>query len=577
MSTGLQVAGLASNFDWKSFVDQIINVERTPAVRLETEKSTNTQKVNLLGTLGTKLTALQDAAQALKAGTLFGKRTAALSGTASTWSAAAGTDTASGTYKFVVSQLATAASLQGSGDIGAALNPTTDVVSGLTLSNMPLGQAITAGTFSVNGKQVTVALTDSLQDVFTAISTATGGDVTASYSHTTDKVTLTSTNGEVMLGAGNDTTNFLRALKLGNNGTTSVASSGRLGTVKPGANLVSANLTAAITAVDGAGAGTFSLNGVAIAYNVNTDSLSGIITRINQSAAGVTASYDSVNDRLVLANKSTGDLGIAVSETAGGLLGALGLTSGTTFARGDNAEFTLNNGFLISSLSNTLDASVHGVTGLSVTATTEETQTVTVAPDTGAMRTKLESFISAFNAVHEFIETNTKVTSDAKKGKVTAAVLASNREIQDWAHSLRTMAFGAVSGLTGSVKRLDDLGLDFKPGTNELVIDDDTKLDKALADATTDVSAFFTTATTGFGAKFDTFLEKISEQNDDQQERITKSNTSIDEQIAAIERRLVQQRAIMESAFIQMEIVQSKLKQQQSSLDNMFAQQNSSS
>lgn len=575
MATGLQVAGLASNFDWKSFVDQIMAVERTPANRLETERAANTQKVNLLSTFGIKLTALRDAAQALKADTLFGKRTATLSGTASMWSTAAGTDTAAGTYKFAVSQLASAASLRGSTDIGSALNPTADDVSGLTLANLPIGQAITAGTFSVNGNQVTVALTDSLQNVFDAISTATGGTVTASYNHTTDRVTLNSTGGEVMLGAANDTTNFLRALKLGNNGLASTSSSGQLGSVKSSATLASANLATAITAVDGAGAGTFSINGVAIAYNVNTDSLSGVIARINQSAAGVSASYDAVNDRLMLANKSTGDMGISVSETAGGLLGALGLSSGTTFSRGQNAEFTLNDGATISSLSNTLDVSVHGVTGLSVTATSVATETVTVASDASAMRAKVEAFIETFNAVQQFIDTNTKVTADSKKGKVTAAALAANREIQDWSHSLRTMAFAAVGGLTGSVKRLDDLGLDFKAGTNELEIDDGAKLDKALAEATNDVDAFFTTAATGFGAKFDTFLEKISGQNDDQQERITKTNTSIDEQIAAIERRLVQQREIMESAFIQMELVQSKLKQQQSSLDGMLAQSKS--
>ncbi len=575
MATGLQVAGLASNFDWKSFVDQIMAVERTPANRLETERAANTQKVNLLSTFGIKLTALRDAAQALKADTLFGKRTATLSGTASMWSTAAGTDTAAGTYKFAVSQLASAASLRGSTDIGSALNPTADDVSGLTLANLPIGQAITAGTFSVNGNQVTVALTDSLQNVFDAISTATGGTVTASYNHTTDRVTLNSTGGEVMLGAANDTTNFLRALKLGNNGLASTSSSGQLGSVKSSATLASANLATAITAVDGAGAGTFSINGVAIAYNVNTDSLSGVIARINQSSAGVSASYDAVNDRLMLANKSTGDMGISVSETAGGLLGALGLSSGTTFSRGQNAEFTLNDGATISSLSNTLDVSVHGVTGLSVTATSVATETVTVASDASAMRAKVEAFIETFNAVQQFIDTNTKVTADSKKGKVTAAALAANREIQDWSHSLRTMAFAAVGGLTGSVKRLDDLGLDFKAGTNELEIDDGAKLDKALAEATNDVDAFFTTAATGFGAKFDTFLEKISGQNDDQQERITKTNTSIDEQIAAIERRLVQQREIMESAFIQMELVQSKLKQQQSSLDGMLAQSKS--
>jgi flagellar hook-associated protein 2 len=439
------------------------------------------------------------------------------------------------------------------------------------MANLPLSQAVTAGTFSINGQQVSVALTDSLQDVFDAISSATSGDITASYDHTTDRVTLTSASGNVMLGAANDTTNFLRALKLGNNGTGIVTSSTQLGSVKTSATLASANLTSAITAVDADGAGTFSVNGVAITYNVNTDTLSSVMNRINNSTAGVSASYDALGDRLVLANKSTGDLGIAINESAGGLLGALGLSSGTTFARGQDAQFTVNGGELLTSASNTLNATAHGIDGLTVTVDSVETQSISVKPDTSAMRAKIEAFIKDYNDVQAFIETNTKVASDGK-GKVTSAALASNREIQSWARSLRTFAFGAIEGLTGSITRLSHLGLDFKPGTSELEIDDEARLDAALAESTEDVESFFTAATTGFAARLDTFIGRIVDQNDDQKERINKTNTGIDEQIAAIERRLEQQRSLLESAFIQMENAQSKIQQQQSALNGMFAQ-----
>lgn len=568
-TTGLQVAGLASNFDWKTFVDQIMNLEHAPADRLATEQSTNSQKVNLLTTLGTKLGSLQDSAKALGAVTTFGKRTAGSTTSGSTWSPAAAADTATGSYKIAVSQLAANASLKGAADMGTALNASGDDVSGLTLATLPLGQAITAGTFSVNGAQVTVALSDSLEDVFQAISDATGGEVTANYDHTTDKIRLVGATGNVVLGAANDSSNLLRALKLGNNGTDTVTSSAKLGGVKTAAVLTSANLATAITSTTG----TFSINGVAISYDKSTDTLTGVLKRINDSTAGVNATYDGVNDRVVLTNKGTGDLGIAVSEAPGGLLGALGLTSGTTLVRGKNAEFTLNGGDLLSSASNTLDATAHGVTGLSVTVDAEATQTITVAADTGSMRAKIESFISDYNSVQQFLETSTKISSDSK-GKVTAAVLSGNREIQEWAHSLRTLAFGAISGLTGTVTRLNDLGIDFKTATNELEIDDSAKLDRVLKNATTDVETFFTKAASGFSAKFDTFIGKISTSNTDQEDRLNKANTGLDDQIAAIERRLEQQRALMESAFIQMETAQSKIKQQQSAIDGMFAQKN---
>lgn len=568
-STGLQVAGLASNFDWKSFVDQIMEVERAPAARLETEKDKNTTMVNLLSTLGNRIASVQQSAQALKSATLFNKRSASSATSGSTWSSSAADSTVSGTYKFTVSRLATAASLTGSNDVGRGLNPASGDVSGLTLASLPIAQAVTAGSFTVNGEKVTVALTDSLADVFQAISDATDGTVTASYDHTTDKISLQSSSGNVVLGASNDTSNFLRALKLGNNGTDSVSSSGSLGTVKTSATLANANLSTAITAVDGNGAGTFKINGVEIAYDVDSDSLATVMKRINDSAAGVTASYDSLNDRLVLANKSTGDLGISVSESTGGLLGALGLTSGTTLTRGQNAEFTLNDGATLTSASNTLDESAHGISGLSVTVKTTEAQTITVAPDKSAMRSKIDQFISDFNIFQSFIDLNTKVQTDSK-GKVTAAPLSGNREIQDWARSLRTMAFAAIGG-SGSIKRLDDLGIDFKPGLNELTIKDESKLSAALADNTQDVADFFTTSSTGFASKFDTFFTKIDKENSDQRGRINKTNLNLDEQIAAIERHLTQQRSLMESAFIAMESAQSQIKQQQTALDGMIS------
>jgi flagellar hook-associated protein 2 len=277
----------------------------------------------------------------------------------------------------------------------------------------------------------------------------------------------------------------------------------------------------------------------------------------------------------VLSNKTTGDLGIAVSEAAGGLLGALGLISGTTFTRGDNAQFTINGGDVLTSTSNTIDGTSHGISGLSVTVNSLDTQTITIAPDSKSMRAKLEAFIKDFNEVQAFIDTNTKVSTDAK-GKVTSSILASNREIQSWARSMRTMAFGAVNGLSTAITRLNHLGLDFKPGTSELEIKDEALLDRALAESTTDVKSFFSTANTGFAKRLDDFLDHISGQNDDQKKRINKSNTSIDEQIAAIERHLEQRRALMESAFIQMENAQSKIQRQQSALNGMINQFNQS-
>ena len=80
----------------------------------------------------------------------------------------------------------------------------------------------------------------------------------------------------------------------------------------------------------GSGAGEFKINGVSISFNSSTDSVSDVLNRINASAAGVTASFDSVNDRFLLTSKATGDMDIAMEDVTGNFLSATGLSGSTT-------------------------------------------------------------------------------------------------------------------------------------------------------------------------------------------------------------------------------------------------------
>ena len=569
---GLQLSGLASGLDWKSLVDTLIELERAPANRLQAEKTTNNSRFTALSGIGTRLAELKSAAADLKAAGLFSGRTTSLGSTS--WSASAADGALTGPHTFVVSNLATQAKLAGSGDIGSGLSATSDV-SAVTLSSLGTSTALTAGEFTINGNRVTVDLTQSLQDLFDAISTATSGDVTASYDPATDRITLASASATpISLGAANDSSNFLAVARLYNNGTDSVTSSSGLGAPSLSATLSNARLRSAITAVDAEGKGSFTINGVAIDYDVDADSLSTVLARINASSAGVNAAFDSATDRIVLTNKTTGDVGLSVSETSGGLLGALGLTSGTTFTRGENAEFTVDGGSTLYSTSNTFTAATHGITGLSVTATSEATETVTVGADTADMKAKIEAFITKFNAVQTYIDDQTRVTSS--NGKVTSAVLSSNREVQSWAQSFRRAAFAEVAGLDGAVSRLDHLGIDFTAGTSQLSIKDPSKLDAALQNSAEDVEAFFTTASTGFVGRIDTLLESFTGLDgsggllDSQKDALTDANSSIDQQIADIERRLEARRAQMEAAFIAMEQAQSRIQQMQTQLNNAF-------
>jgi flagellar hook-associated protein 2 len=304
------------------------------------------------------------------------------------------------------------------------------------------------------------------------------------------------------------------------------------------------------------------------------------LASINSSTAGVTASYDSVNDRFVLTNNSTGDTGIGANEVSGGLLDAMGLTAGSTLQRGLDAKFTLNGGATITSKSNTLTAAEHGITGLSIKVDSATTQTVTVASDTEKTKSTLQAFITAFNTVESYIDDQTKVTVGAD-GKVSTATLGDNREVEAWGSKLRSLASSTISGLSSSVTRLEDLGIGFSSISAQLSIKDSAKLDAALANSSDDISGFFSNTVTGFTQQFATYLTALNDSSQGalstQTSGLIKQNTDIDAQIVTLNRRIEDQRTLLTSAFLAMQDAQSAATSQQKTIENMFPTKSSSS
>ncbi len=566
----IQLSGLISGFDSKSVVDQLIQLERTPQNRLRVEKNDVSKEVTALETLESRLKALADASEDLQESDLYFGRTAVLGDPESTiLTASADSKTQVGDYEFVITQLATQTLREGSADVAAAINSTSDV-SGVTVSAMNLTTAITDGFFTIDGAQVTVAGTDSLQDVFDAISTATSGAVTATYDPVQDEIALSSAS-EIVLGSPNDTSNFLLSTKLFSNGTGSVSSASSLGTIKLDSTIANAGLDASITNVDANGDGVFSINGEEISFNVNDDSVRNIIERISVSTADVSLSYDSVGDKFTLTNKDTGSFGLSVSETAGGFLAALGLTTSATVTLGENANFTVNGGGLIISNSNEFDDNVHGITGLTATAKELGTETTTVSAENGSVRTKVDAFIEKYNFLQAYIKNNTAIT--VKADEVTTKVFSDNREVTSLGRDLRAEVFASVPSLTGTVKRLQDMGINFKTDSDELEIDDEDAFEDALKDNPDAVATLFTDTNDGIANSLEAFIDGYVASNgilDTQKDILNDRTRKLDDQILAMERTIEFKRQVLEGSFLRMELAQAKIQQQLQALNNSF-------
>ncbi len=564
----LGLSGLASGFDWNSLVDQLTEVERAPERRLLADQDVLGQRNNAYGSIKTQLSVLQSRVDALNDPDLFNSRLTQV-GDETVGTAAVSVGAALGNYTFSFSQLATAAAQQGAANVGGALNPTNDV-SGLVLGNAGFSTAVTAGVFSVNGQQVSIDTTDTLQQVFDKIDAATGRTVSGSYDPTTDAITLSS-GSPIILGTATDTSNFLQVGKLNNNGTGTISSSASLGSVRLDVSLANANLATAISD-GGAGAGAFMINGVTINFDAATDSLTNILDRINSSAAGVTANYDVVNDRFILTNKATGDMGIALQDITGNFLTATSLSNGT-LKRGNNLLYSINGGGQLVSQSNTISESSSGLAGLSVTALKEgSSTTVQVTSDTEKIKKAINDFLTEYNKAQSMIDKETASTTNSD-GKVTAGMLASESDAYEIASRLRGTAFSHMSGLTGSIDHLADLGIDTNGNDNALALSDSDLLDEALTNSLSSVKEFFTDSSNGLATRLNTYLHATI--GDDgtlvtRQNNLTKESSNIDQQIADLERVVQANREQLINSFVAMETAQAKINQQLQFLAQRF-------
>lgn len=561
-NSNLAITGLASGLNWSTVIQELANAERAPETEWRTTQTQENNQNAAYATISNDLGTLQLDIQTLQDPTLYAS-TVASSSNSSVATATAGSGTAVGTYSFNISSLATAAQMNGTANISNVLAPGGNT-SAVTVGTAGFSTPITAGTITVNGAQVTISQSDSLQQVFDNIASATGNAVTASYSATTDEITLSSSS-PITLGSAADTSNFLQVAQLYNNGTNTITSNSALGRVNPLATMGSSNLKTAITD-GGSGNGQFTINGVTFNFNAGTDTIQNVLNNINESAANVTASYDSVNNRFVLANKTTGDVGVAMQDVTGNFLAATGLSSGT-LQRGQNLAYTLNGGSqTLYSQSNTITSSSSGINGLTLNALSTGATTVSITSDTNTMSSDIQKFVSDYNTVQSYITSQMKVTNNAD-GSTTPGLLTGDQTVSQIASDLRNLVTSVVSvpGMDGQVGSLNDMGIITNGNDNTIAVSDASALASALSNHLNDVKALFSDSTSGLAVQFGTFITNTIGNNGtipNHQAVLTQDSANITTQISNLEQQITNDTNKWTTEFQNMETAESKTNQE---------------
>jgi flagellar hook-associated protein 2 len=229
---------------------------------------------------------------------------------------------------------------------------------------------------------------------------------------------------------------------------------------------------------------------VTIDIGEGEDNLAAIRDKINGANAGVTATIitDASGARLSLRSKETGAenaFRVTATETTSDGDPATGL-SAFAYAGQDSASMTRSqtaanarasiNGIPISSASNKLEGVADGLT-LTLSQETTAAVEVTVAPDTAAVQKSIETFVSAFNDVANYIREKTAYNADTKVG----GTLQGDRLVTSMQAQLREIV-NQGSSASGTFERLTDIGISFS-STGTLSISS-TKLSSALGNLT---------------------------------------------------------------------------------------------
>ncbi len=268
----------------------------------------------------------------------------------------------------------------------------------------------TNGTFTINGTRITIDdyTKLSVNDVLGIIN-GSGAGVTATYDSTNDRFVLTANEPgatTISLGDSSDTSNFLSIAKLTvAKGATKTTGKDE-GSIEPTTPLAQTGMTVTPSS------GTFTINGVSIYVDTTKDSMNDLIKKINDSGAGVIASYDSVADKVTItadpsSSKVTSNadkISFGSSSDTSNILYALNIVESTGTeseegSAGKDARFTVDGASYVRT-SNTIDDVIGGVS-FTLQGVSSSNVTLAISADTDTSLDAIATFVAEYNKVIE--------------------------------------------------------------------------------------------------------------------------------------------------------------------------------
>ena len=510
------VSGLASGFDWRSMVDQLMEIERAPVNLMEREKTSVETQLAAWRSFNTRLLSLKSAAENLKDSNDF-----------YVYSSGMSTDSDTVDAEDLLSISTSSTALPGSYAIQVEKLASAQKVSSrsFTDSSSALGASY-AGDILLNGQVVTIGASDSLVDIRDKINDANSGSTPSSvsasivnYGVNDVRLVLTSSQtGEDGMGLANgSSSDILEAL--GFKDSVAAVKNSITGGGQSDQFSTSTQNIKTMVGLSTTQSGTVNIGGTGVAIDLSADSLETIKNKINSAAiAGVTASVvDQVNDdgdavyRLQIDGTQNFTDDQNILETLGVLEKGEASVSGTTAANalttnGDTITastlITDIDGYSTFTVGDTIDLSGFDHSGGAVASTFTITASSTV-------QDLLDEIESSFGNVTAYLTSDGKIeVADEESGASSLAVTLSS----NLADGGSTLDFGAFSALDTVRERELIAGSDAQVEIDGVMVtSSDNTVDGILPGVTMDLKKadLNTTVTLNIEHDTDALMDKI--------------------------------------------------------------------
>lgn len=474
--SSINFSGIASGIDTNAIVSEMISIDRQPEEIMKANQTNFQNQQTAYKTLSASLLAMQSAAYSLNGLRSFNLVTASTTD-ATVASVTAQTGAQIGTHSITVTTLAQAEKIS------------TGVQNSQTAPLNFTGQII------VNGEAINVQASDSLQTLSQNINAAQTG-VTASI--------ISPTSGQYYLTFASDKTGIANKISISDTGGGTFVSN-TLGlfdatpasvshTITSGGNtLAGSNLFAdsatSIGTLEGqsspaSGNVQITIGGVtkSVAIDLSTDSLSAVASKINAQFGSTVATIAATTD------PNTGDAKQQLQINGGAaaptfvdnnnVLANMGVVqrnyaANIELSQAKDAVFTLDN-LPGTRSSNTISDAITGVT-INLLKDGGATTNVTVSSDTSTIKTNINAFVTAYNAVIDKVAGYSSYDS----GTGDTGILFGDSTTDNMLNNLVLGVTAQIPGLPSSMSMVAQAGITLD-SSDHLVVDD-TALSSALS------------------------------------------------------------------------------------------------